>query len=63
MPNNSKKGFRSMDPRKAHEIQSKGGSASPQNFAKNRKLAREAGAKGGRASHSSNNHMKAKYAM
>jgi general stress protein YciG len=47
----SNRGFASMDETQAQEIRSKGGENSPQNFKKNRKLASEAGKKGGENSH------------
>lgn len=50
----SKRGFASMDDKKQREIAAKGGSSVPadkRSFAKNPKLASEAGRKGGEASH------------
>ena len=43
-------GSPNMDENKKREIQSKGGRASPQNFANNPDLASQAGKKGGQAS-------------
>lgn len=47
----SKRGLGSpnMSDEERYKIQSMGGQASPQNFARNRKLASEAGRKGGQA--------------
>jgi uncharacterized protein len=54
-PDNSKKGFASMDAEKRREIARKGGQSVPnekRSFSQNHKLASEAGRKGGQSSHS-----------
>ena len=49
MSEQRRRGFAAMDPQQRREIASKGGSASPGNFANDRNRAAEAGRKGGRA--------------
>lgn len=43
----AKRGFAAMNPEQRRAIASKGGKSSPMNFANNKKLAVEAGRKGG----------------
>ena len=48
-------GSDNMSDEQKHRIQSEGGKASPQNFAKNKDLARKAGREGGKSSGGGNN--------